>query len=310
MFILAPLRGVTGLRFRIAFMRHFQGLDRAVAPFIATVAGERVKPALLNGIRPDWQPTNLPVTPQIIGRNPAQLRVMLQDIMALGYKECDLNAGCPWPFVTKKGRGSGLLNDEKALREMLATGCEVMPGGFSIKVRLGLKESDLLIRRMPLLNEYPLREVCIHPRTASQMYEGTVDLDRFLQAAEACRHHVIYNGDLRTSEDYQHYTKRFPQITSWMIGRGLCINPFLLEMITTGKDTRDEARFRAWLEDLSSLYASDNNGSGPFLGRMKELWAYLHLGLANGERIWNAIKITRTTDEYNRVIGAIRIRFK
>ena len=41
---LAPLRGVTGLRFRQAFQAHHTGLDLAVAPFIATVQGDRVKP--------------------------------------------------------------------------------------------------------------------------------------------------------------------------------------------------------------------------------------------------------------------------
>ncbi len=310
MFILAPLRGVTGLRFRIAFMQHFAGLDRAVAPFIATVAGERVKPAVLNGIRPDWQPSGLALTPQVIGRDAAQLSVMLHDIMALGYDCCDLNAGCPWPFVTKKGRGCGLLEDEKALRSMLDVGCTIMPNGFSIKVRLGLKNPDVLARKMAILNDYPLREVCIHPRTATQMYEGSVDLDRFFQAAHLCKHPVVYNGDLVTPADYARYAKRFPLVKDWMIGRGLCTNPFLLEMIQTGTDTRDEGRFRAWLSTLTDLYARENNGSAPFLGRMKELWKYLALGLDQGDRLWNAIKVTRTADEYHRVIDCARIRFK
>ena len=90
--ILAPLRGVTGLRFRQAFQAHLSGLDRAVAPFIATVQGPRVKPEILRGIDPTVQPDGLPLIPQVIGKDPAQLRVMLRAMKALGYADVDLNA--------------------------------------------------------------------------------------------------------------------------------------------------------------------------------------------------------------------------
>lgn len=55
---LAPLRGVTGLRFRQSFQAYMTGLDLAVAPFIATVQGERVKPEILRGIDPAVQPAD------------------------------------------------------------------------------------------------------------------------------------------------------------------------------------------------------------------------------------------------------------
>ncbi|MEI7900081.1 MAG: hypothetical protein WCK89_07500, partial [bacterium] len=38
------------------------------------------------------------------------------------------------------------------------------------------------------------------------------------------------------------------------------------------------------------------------LGRMKELWGYLHLSLWQGDRVWASVKICRTADEYHRVI--------
>ena len=308
--ILAPLRGVTGLRFRQAFVAHLRGLDRAVAPFIATVQGPRVKPEILRGIDPAAQPAGLPLIPQVIGKDPAQLRVMLGAMRALGYADVDLNAGCPWPFVAKKGRGAGLLRDEAALGAMLEAGCDALgPGHFSLKVRLGLDDATLLPKRLPLIQSFPLRELCVHPRTARQMYEGTVDLEAFARVAEACRLPLVYNGDIRTLEDFLRLSARFPAVRRWMLGRGLVANPFLAESIRAGEDTRDLARFQAWHADLLERYAADAPGDHALLGHLKELWAYLAPTFRDGQRLWDALKLTRTRAEFERVLALSPLRW-
>jgi tRNA-dihydrouridine synthase len=308
---LAPLRGVTGLRFRQAFQAHHTGLDLAVAPFIATVQGDRVKPEILRGIDPTVQPEGLPLIPQIIGKDPRQLRVMLHAMMELGYRQVDLNAGCPWPFVAKKGRGSGLLRDESVLASMLETGCEVLgEGNFSIKVRLGLEDNKLLFKRLPLIQQFPLRELCVHPRTAKQMYEGTVDLDAFEAVANQCTLPLTYNGDIRTLEDYQRLAARFPKVTRWMLGRGIVANPFLAESIRAGKDTRDMTRFMAWHTDLLARYAEGAPGDHALLGHLKELWSYLAPTFVHGDQIWDSLKISRTREEFERILQLMPLRWK
>ena len=308
--ILAPQRGVTGLRFRQAFQAHLSGLDRAVAPFIATVQGPRVKPEILRGVDPAAQPAGLPLVPQVIGKDPAQLRVMLRAMKALGYADVDLNAGCPWPFVAKKGRGAGLLRDERVLGEMLAAGCEELgPGRFSVKVRLGLDDATLLPKRLPLIQSFPLRELCVHPRTARQMYEGTVDLDAFARVADACALPLVYNGDIRTLGDFARLSARFPAVRRWMLGRGVVANPFLAESIHAGQDTRDLDRFRAWHADLLARYAADAPGDHALLGHLKELWAYLAPTFQRGDRLWDALKLTRTRDEFERLLALTPLRW-
>ncbi len=308
--ILAPLRGVTGLRFRQAFQAHLTGLDRAVAPFIATVQGPRVKPEILRGVDPAAQPAGLPLIPQVIGKDPAQLRVMLRAMRALGYADIDLNAGCPWPFVAKKGRGAGLLRDEASLAAMLEAGCEELgPGHFSLKVRLGLDDATLLPRRLPLIQSFPLRELCVHPRTAKQMYEGAVDLETFARVAEACRLPLVYNGDIRTLGDFRRLSARFPGIRRWMLGRGLVANPFLAESIRADTDTRVLARFQAWHADLLERYAADAPGDHALLGHLKELWAYLAPTFRDGRRLWDALKLTRTRAEFERVLALSRLEW-
>ncbi len=306
---LAPLRGVTGLVFRQSFCRHMTGLDRAVAPFIATVAGDKVKPEILKGIDPSVQPEGLPLIPQVIGKDPHQLRVMLRAMKDLGYKDIDLNAGCPWPFVAKKGRGSGLLRNEEVLGEMLTVGCEELGAGhFSLKVRLGLTDSSLLPHRMNLINQFPLRELCIHPRTAAQMYEGSVDLEGFERCFAMAKMPVVYNGDIKRMEDVLRLQRRFPQIKDWMLGRGIVADPFLAESIRAGKTTWTVERFMAWHQDILETYAASSAGDHALLGHLKELWSYVSTTLHQGQRIWDTLKLTRTRAEFERALKIYPLR--
>jgi len=306
---LAPLRGVTVRIFRNLLVRWFEAPDRAVAPFIPTFAGSRVKPALLKDIDPSLGQA-LPVVPQVIGKDPAELRTLLRAFREMGYRCADLNAGCPYPFIVKKGRGAGLLRDADALERMLAVGCEELPQGLSVKVRLGLDRPELLLERMALLNAYPLREIAIHARTARQMYAGEVQLGAFGEALRACRHPVVYNGDIRTREDFLRLKARFPGVTRWMIGRGLAVDPFLAGRIRGARlEERDPVRLKGFLDEYLAASAEELHGPGALLGRMKELWGYLRLSLRDGGRAWQAVKICRTADEYRRAADAVFERF-
>lgn len=300
---LAPLRGVTPLVFRRCFMRHFGGFDFAVSPFLTTVAGTRIKTTHLADIAPERN-LDLPLVPQIIGKSAPELRTLLLAIRDLGYARADLNAGCPWPMIVKKGRGAGLLRDADTLRRLLDTGCEILPGGFSVKVRLGIDSPDLLQARLGLLNEYPLREVTIHARTAHQRYAGHVNLPAFAQALPVCRHPVRYNGDIRTPADLERLRAAFPSVAGWMIGRGAVIDPFLPARLRGDARPPAVERLRIFLDDYAEQSAAELCGPAPLLGRLKELWSYLHLRFAEGEGLWRQIRTCRRTNDYRRVLDA------
>jgi tRNA-dihydrouridine synthase len=308
-FCLAPLRGVTVRTFRNLHALWFTPPDRAVAPFIPTFAGEKIKPLLLKDVDPELG-QSVPVVPQVIGKDPAQLRTLLHAFKAMGYRCADLNAGCPYPFIVRKGRGAGLMRDEASFARMLEVGCEELPQGFSVKVRLGIDRSDLLAARMALINGFPLREVTIHARTARQMYTGAVDLQAFSAALEMCRHPVVYNGDLRARTDFLLLKTRFPQITRWMVGRAAAADPFVFARLTSAMPPpRDPLRLKGFLDDYFAACEEELYGPVSVLGRMKELWSYLHQSLAGGERIWKGVRVCRALHEYRRVVDAVFASF-
>jgi hypothetical protein len=200
--------------------------------------------------------------------------------------------------------------DAAVLARLLEVGCEEMPGGFSIKVRLGLDKPGLLLERLEVLSAFPLREVAVHSRTATQLCEGRVLLEGFAEALALCRHPVVYNGDIRTRGDFLRLKSRFPSVTRWMIGRGLAADPFLVQRLRGGAESpREAGRLKGFLDDYLAANEEELYGPASVLGRMKELWGYLHASLRQGERAWNAVKICRTLEEYRRVVEGLFASF-
>lgn len=305
--LLAPLRGVTLAAFRSAFAESFGGVACALSPFVALGAPDKAPPRkVLADILPGAC-GGMPVVPQVIGKDPAALRPMASALRDLGYTRMNLNCGCPWKFVAKKGRGSGLPENETAFARMLEAGCEAMPGGFSVKIRLGYADPGTLEKRAALINSFPLESVTVHPRTGTQMYGGAVDLERFNAAMHLLKAPVVYNGDVFTPEDARRILKRFPGVAGIMIGRGLCRNPCLAEEITRGEIDAAEKRRRAaaFAETLAERYSRELCGPAPLMGRLKELWGYLHAAFEEGDDGLRRIQRARAPDELFAAIAAL-----
>ena len=286
--ILAPLRGVTLRCFREVFADVLAevGFTEAVTPFICANPGldplkdRELKPSNL----PTLRPSNLLLTPQFIGKDPEALRFCLKRIKSAGYETADLNCGCPFPMVRNKGRGSGILRTPDVLRRMMEVGCEVMgPGRFSVKTRLGVKRTDELLQLMPLVNEFPLRFLTVHARTAEQMYEGACDTDALRKVQEVAKVPVVPNGDLPLSTLQPSSPPTF-QPSALMIGR-----PFL-------RDLGGRADIGELLDRYVEASRAELHGERPVLGRLKELLAYWK-DLPDWRRRWQIAKMARSLDE-------------
>ena len=138
---MAPIQGVTDFIYRNTFPEFFDGFDLAVAPFIATSAGNRAKKSRIRDILPALN-TGLPVIPQILSKDPDDFIALARQLFDLGYEKVNWNLGCPFPMVTRKLRGSGLLPFPEKIDAFLEAILLEIPNKLSIKTRLGLEKTD------------------------------------------------------------------------------------------------------------------------------------------------------------------------
>lgn len=300
--ILAPIMGVTDHIYRTTFAQFFSGVDLAMAPFISSVQARSIKSAYLKDLLPENNPL-LPVVPQILSKDAEDFLFLARKIADLGYTTVNWNLGCPSPSVINKKRGSGLLPHPDIIERFLDRVMADVPCGVSIKLRLGRYAKEEIQALWPIFNHYPLAEIIIHPRLGVQLYSGSVDLEAFGHCLSQTRHRLVYNGDIRSREDFAAIEARFPRIEAWMIGRGLLRNPFLAHEIKSFhnpslKSDKDMDILQAFHAALYGKYGDAMCGPSHLLSRMKGLWSYFAENFSNPDQVRKKIHKTNTPDQY------------
>ena len=276
--ILAPLQGFTDVTFRNIYMKHFSGMDEAMAPFISTMGEHRLKPSRIKDVAPD-QNQSLFVVPQILGNVAEDFIFLANHLHDMGHAVVNWNLGCPHSKIAKKQRGSGLLLYPEKIDDLLSRIIPTMKPALSVKIRLGRRNKDEIHKLLDIFDRHELTEIILHPRTGAQMYTGTSDHDAFEKALGATRHPLVYNGDIKDMPSYLKVKNRFPTIHRFMIGRGILSNPFLAEEIKGIAPPEDNQRrinrLRDFMTDLMEAYSHIFSGPGHLTDRMKGFWSYL-----------------------------------
>ncbi len=283
--ILAPMQGLTEVLFRRVYNECFPGaIALAVSPFLSLThnienAHGGIQQSLLDDVMPERNEGSIPVIPQILGKEPSEFIALGNKLFELGYKEVNWNIGCPVRKITAKHRGSGILPYPDEVRSILDRVLPELKPALSVKMRLGLKEPQEIFRLVPVLNDYPLANVTIHPRLGRQGYGGRPDLDTFAEVLPLLRHPVIYNGDIVTAADAHRIHHRFPQVTDIMVGRGVLYNPSLpLEI--NGQEPVDSRYFiRRLVEEILVTFPTDQSR----LNKIKEYWSMVWKSLPISE---------------------------
>jgi tRNA-dihydrouridine synthase B len=294
---LAPILGHTDFVFRNAQARNFSGIDAWYCPFITTVSGKTVKDTHIRDLLPKYNKLKN-IVPQLIGKDAEEFIVLANQLYSIGYHTINWNLGCPYPMVVNKKRGAGLLPHPELISNFLD---KVIPSAkcrISIKMRLGKDDPEDIFRVLPVLNNYPLEEIIIHPRTAQQMYGGSVDLNAFEKCLLHTNHPVVYNGDIVKLESYEKISRRFPSIKSIMIGRGILMNPAFPELIKQILPKRYSERLYRFHEDLVRGYQENGCEEIPLLGKLKQIWCYLAASFSKSEEIVLKIQRTKTLEKY------------
>ena len=283
----APLEGITDATFRQLHHKHFAGVDRYYMPFISPT----IHRCLTHREARELPPANsesFTAIPQLLGKSVEDMLWAVDTCRELGYEEVNINLGCPSGTVVSKGKGSGMLADPDVLDQFLdgIFGKATLP--ISVKTRIGLTDPGEFPRILEIYNQYPIRELTIHPRVRKAFYSGSCDMEMFRYAVENSRAPLCYNGNLNSLADIRAIEDQFPQVEAVMIGRGLVGNPGML----CGGTSRQT--LQAFLEEMAETYSVIFGSRRNAMFRMKENWHYL-IGLFDGsEKLWKQLR--KTTD--------------
>ena len=298
----APLEGITDAVYRRNHRAFYPGITRYYTPFISPTQHHVFTPRQLRELKPS---NNGPILliPQLLGKNAEDILWAARALADMGYREVNLNLGCPSGTVTAKGKGAGLLRDPQTLDDFLGAVFRDAPVSFSIKTRIGWEFPEEFPRLLAVFSQYPVRRLIIHPRTREQLYTGSVHRGVFADAVSETRLPLCYNGDLFTPEDCMDIRQRFPTVQALMMGRGLAADPGLAGKLL-GQPGNADTLYR-FLDTLGREYRELFGGDSSAMHRMKAIWTYVLCSFRDGNRYRKRLIKARRWDDLRQVTEEI-----
>ena len=298
----APLQGFTEAVWRNVHAAVFGGIDGYYTPFLRYEHGEIRNKDIRDIERKNNSVDNL--VPQVIAATPDEMRPLLDLIANEGYTRVDINMGCSFPLQMRKRHGAGLLPYPDLVKDLMKEVALHPEFSFSVKMRLGCNSKDEWKELMPILNDAPLRHVTMHPRLGVEQYKKPVDVDAFAEFYAACKHPVIYNGDLITLADIHRIEQQFPALKGIMLGRGLLANPALGIEYREGRELTNSEQsnlVRLMHDEMFRQLTPRLQGNTQFLGKMKPYWEYLLPSMLKRDK--KAILKATTIEKYMNAVN-------
>ncbi len=305
----APMEGITGLVCRNAYEACFSdSVDKYFAPFITATIQKSVSAKELRDILP--QHNKVPyLVPQILANRADAFIKTAEAITSFGYKELNLNLGCPSKTVVTKKKGAGFLEFPHQVDEFLGEVCEWTQQKdihFSVKTRLGVSDEDEFWELLEIYNKYPLCELIVHPRLQEDYYVKPVHSGIFDKAVGISKNPLCYNGDISDEEKLAKFAEDNPEQSCVMIGRGFLMHPGMRS--ATGR-SEEVARADLWKfhDAVYEGYREFIQGDKNMLFKMKELWSYMAVNYDESDaQVKKALKQLRKSQSRADYESAVR----
>jgi len=301
----APLEGITTYIYRNTHAEVFGGCDGYYAPFITPSDNEKVTRKGLRDVVPEKNST-LNLTVQVLTNRSDSFLKFARKIKALGYREVNINLGCPFERVIRKGRGAGMLKDTEELDRFLDgvfSGCDLK---VSVKTRTGFFSGEEMEKLIEGYNNYPLSLLIIHPRAREDFYKGTPDMATFSAAYKQANAPVCYNGDITTVSEFQKIREAFPAAEGVMIGRGAITNPALFREIKGGEPLTI-GELVTFSDRLAENYFEVLQSETFTLQKLKEVWGYMAKQVPEEAKFMKKIKKASTRGELSFIVNQLGV---
>jgi tRNA-dihydrouridine synthase len=220
---LAPMQDVTDLAF-MGVIAHYGAPDYFFTEFFRVHAQSRPEKHILRSI--DENTTGRPVFAQLIGEDIGHLTRTAGELLKHPVAGIDLNLGCPAPKVYKKNVGGGLLREPEKINTILAALRAIVPGLFTVKMRIGFEDTRHYDRILGCINEHRVDLLSVHGRTVKEMYRSDVHYDAIAHAVSRVRCPVLANGNI-TSAARASSVLRQTGAAGVMLGRHAIRNPWI-----------------------------------------------------------------------------------
>ncbi len=330
----APMEGITTYTYRQLHHRYYKGVDKYFTPFVSLRPDQPLSNKEMRDVLPENN-EGMPVVPQILTNHAGGFLETARRFAQMGYAEINLNLGCPSGTVAAKKKGAGFLSYPEELNRFLDTvynDPSVTEGEFavSVKTRIGRNDPSEWKRLLQIYNQYPVKELIVHPRVQKEFYRGTVHQDIFREILKESKNPVVYNGDLFNLRDVQAFHAAFPQVETIMIGRGLLRDPALAERIVTAlrkeeypekKDVYEkiihtestksaDSRFQEFHDAMLSQYQEVIGDDRNVLFKMKDLWNFMLQGRPDAASYAKEIRKAQRMPEYKAAVRQVMRRMK
>lgn len=223
---LAPLAGYSDLPFRLLAKRHGCGVRCSEMVSVKGLAFKNAGTRRLLATCPEDDPMVL----QLFGAEPDHFGPVMEKLIGMGYRNFDLNSGCPVRKVVKSGSGARLMETPDLLVRLASVMVEKAAahpdgGRVGVKFRLGWnKGEDTYLDLARRLQDVGVDWVTLHPRYGRQMFAGSADWSKLALLKEAVDIPVIASGDLFTAEDGARCVEQ-TGVDTIMFARGALYDP-------------------------------------------------------------------------------------
>ena len=294
---LSPMAGLTDSVFR-RLIKRLGGCGLVMTEF--TSAEGLTRNSLKSKRMLFYHEEERPVTAQLFGAEPSRLAEATRMVEDLGFDAIDLNLGCPAKKVVKACGGSALLRETKLLEEILKTIRAATSLPFTIKIRAGWSETEIVsVQVGKMAEDIGINAIAFHPRTRVQGFSGHSDWNLIGQLKAALKIPVIGNGDIVTPED-AFRMKRETGCDGVMIGRGALSNPWIFRQIhelenglpLTQPDVA--AKYQLIKSYFQLLFEEETPGA---IGKMKQFASWFTHAIPYGAALRKSIYESQTESE-------------